>query len=154
MTGKHKENVDNINTYFKNKNKQSKVEKKLKDLGYDVTKSLLTDIRFYNMYSKIIDIIDTHNLIIGGQTKKALDQLCDNPTKKVWVSSPNVSYSVAGAGSPRGYYGYETIFKWKDVCKNRGGIFLYPTKSYVEKGSTISRGWVKNLFNGLAIISS
>ena len=110
---------DNYEDNLKDYNQKIKLQKKLDSLGTEFKDNLV----FYNKYDKVLEIIDEHNIIISLQTKERHKNACSNPIYKT-VSLP-VGYGAPGSGghSPE----INETFKWSDVCKNNGGMFMTPT---------------------------
>ena len=112
-------NQTNYNKDLADYNQKIELQKKLDSLGTEFKENLV----FYNKYDKVLEIIDEHNIIISLQTKERHENACSNPIYKT-VSLP-VGYGAPGSGghSPE----VNETFKWSDVCKNNGGMFMTPT---------------------------
>ena len=117
-------------------NQKIELQKKLDSLGTEFKENLV----FYNKYDKVLEIIDEHNIIISLQTKERHENACSNPIYKT-VSLP-VGYGAPGSGghSPK----VDETFKWSDVCKNNGGMFMTPTTPSVRTTGMSKIGFIDN----------
>lgn len=124
--------------YEKIKTQEESAKKELKSLGFEVNDTTLMDVRQINQIFYILEIINIHNLIIAGQSSQKEEQLCDDVVFGTQIGL--VGTPVGGVASVSN----DKTFSWKYVCKNRGGVFTYPTERKIEKGNTKSIGWVGN----------
>ena len=96
-------------------------------MGFEVNETSLMDVRQINQLLYVLEQVNIHNLIIGGQSSKKEDQLCDNI-----VYGTDIRYETRresdGLGSitMKVPVRYNKTFSWKEVCKNRGGVMTYP----------------------------
>ena len=131
--------------YQKIKTQEESAKKELKSLGFEVNDTTLMDVRQINQIFYILEIINVHNLIIAGQSSQKEVQLCDDIVYGTGVRYVKKIDNSGGAAvtvvTPEEY---DETFSWKNVCKNRGGVFTYPTERKLEKGNTKSIGWVGN----------
>jgi hypothetical protein len=129
-------NQTKYNNDLKDYNEKIELQKKLDSLGTEFKENLV----FYNKYDKVLEIIDEHNIIISLQTKERHENACSNPVYKT-VSLP-VGYGAPGSGghSPK----VDETFKWRDVCKNNGGMFMTPTTPSVRTTGMSKIGFIDN----------
>lgn len=141
----NKRNIDAFNalnqTKYNNdlKDYEQKVElqNKLNNLGSAFTENLV----FYNKYDKVLEIIDEHNILISLQTKERHENACSDPVYKTIYRS-----TIGGGGSSLNQVGHDVneTFKWSDVCKNNGGMWMAPTTPSVRTAGMSKIGFTDN----------
>ena len=131
--------------YQKIKTQEVSAKKELKSLGFEVNDTTLMDVRQINQIFYILEIINVHNLIIAGQSSQKEEQLCDDIVYGTGVRYEKRRDNWGGAAvlvdTP---VRYNKTFSWKGVCKDKGGVFTYPTERKLEKGNSKSIGWIGN----------
>ena len=133
------------NDYLTLKKQQQSTEKELKSMGFEVNETTLMDVRQINQLLYVLEQVNIHNLIIGGQSSQKEKQLCDDI-----VYGTDIRYETRRQSDGLGSITmevpvrYDKTFSWKNVCKNRGGVFTYPLERKTIKGSSTSIGWVGN----------
>ena len=136
---------DEYNKYLTLKKQQQSTEKELKSMGFEVNETTLMDVRQINQLLYVLEQVNIHNLIIGGQSSQKEKQLCDNI-----VYGTDIRYETRRQSDGLGSITmevpvrYNKTFSWESVCKNRGGVMTYPLERKTTKGSATSIGWVSN----------
>lgn len=131
--------------YLSLKKQQNSTIKELKSMGFEVNETSLMDVRQINQLLSVLEQVNVHNLIIGGQSSQKEKQLCDDI-----VYGTDIRYETRresdGLGSitMKVPVRYNKTFSWKEVCKDRGGVFTYPLERKTIKGSTTTIGWASN----------
>ena len=108
----------------------------LNELGEEFKENLKT----YNKYDKVLDLINQQNVIISLQTKDRYENACVSPVYVTKVLS--VGYGAPGSGgqSPT----VDETFEWSDACKNNGGVFMIPTTPIDKSAGKESIGFIGN----------
>jgi len=118
-------------------NRRLELYNELNELGEEFKENLKT----YNKYDKVLDLINQQNVIISLQTKDKYENACVSPVYNTKVLSVGYVAPGSGGGSPKVVV--ET-FEWADACKNNGGVFMIPTTP-IEKSSGLERiGFIGN----------
>ncbi len=108
----------------------------LNELGEEFKENLKT----YNKYDKVLDLINQQNVIISLQTKDRYENACVSPVYDTKVLSVGYAAPGSGGASPK----VDETFEWADACKNNGGVFMIPTTP-IEKSSGLERiGFIGN----------
>jgi hypothetical protein len=139
----NKRNIDSFNAFnqmkydddLKDYEQKVELQKKLNILGSAFTENLV----FYNKYDKVLEIIDEHNILISLQTKERHENACSDPVYKI------VSIPITGARMESGSSSdVNETFKWSDVCKNNGGMWMAPTTPSVRTAGMSTIGFTDN----------
>jgi len=130
LSSGEKEQLKKYREYVEGRKQYDNVLKDLKSKGIVPKTSqqvVASEIRFYNLYSKILEVIEVHNAMLAGQDTKKLEQLCDDVEYDREVRIVKKRDLSGGAAvmvdTPVEYSKY---FSWSSVCDDKGGIFTYP----------------------------
>ena len=116
-------------------NRRLKLYNELNELGEEFKDNLKT----YNKYDKVLDLINQQNVIISLQTKDRYENACISPVYDTKV------FSLGGSQEMEGYsITVDETFEWSDACKNNGGVFMIPTTPIDKSAGKESIGFIGN----------